>query len=151
MHQNHHAAGHKPTCISSKHQQQNSKRMISTTQQHSTPLQRQQNYSSGLSFQGFPPDQLPSSWIQDIKHATEYISLVFSRHQRQQKAAQQLFTAFLFNQQQKRIKQPRIATLGPSNKTGWTANQEQRPSATTGRIPCSAIRIYQHYTAVLHQ
>ncbi|GMH20963.1 hypothetical protein Nepgr_022805 [Nepenthes gracilis] len=66
----------------------------------STPLQIT-NYSSDDSFQGFPPDQLPSAWIQEIKHATEYIN----RHQRQQKTPQQLFTAFLFNQQQKRKNQ----------------------------------------------
>ncbi|GMH11667.1 hypothetical protein Nepgr_013508 [Nepenthes gracilis] len=34
---------------------------------------------------GFPPDQLPSAWIQDIKPAAENLSLVFNRPlQRQQ-------------------------------------------------------------------
>ncbi|GMH07537.1 hypothetical protein Nepgr_009377 [Nepenthes gracilis] len=45
---------------------------------------------------------------------------------------------------------PCVATLGPSSKAVWTArrrlskDQEQRPSATAGRIPCTTIRSYQH-------
>ncbi|GMH17726.1 hypothetical protein Nepgr_019567 [Nepenthes gracilis] len=58
-------------------QEQTTTRMISTMQQHSTPAPRQNKLDS-LSFQGFPPYQLPSAWIQDIKHAIENLGLVFN-------------------------------------------------------------------------
>ncbi|GMH15556.1 hypothetical protein Nepgr_017397 [Nepenthes gracilis] len=134
MLQNHHAAGHKPTCISSKHRelqkndQHHAARLNTTTgaAKKTTAVASPSRGSHQISFHqhGFRISSMQLnisawSWPGSVgkKTAANDSSLYSSSIS-----------------EEKKKKQPRIATLGPKGKAnghpgGASRNQEQRPSA----------------------
>ncbi|GMH19840.1 hypothetical protein Nepgr_021681 [Nepenthes gracilis] len=113
--------------------QKNDQHHAAKTQHHYC----QQNYSSGLSFLWVLTDQLPSSWIQDIKHANQYISLV-SAGTGKQKSSKRLFLHSSSISKEKNKATKNCNTGTQQSKADRQRNQERRPSLLAG-IPCLAI------------
>ncbi|GMH13975.1 hypothetical protein Nepgr_015816 [Nepenthes gracilis] len=106
-----HAAGHNPTSIASKHQHQTPEREISTTQ-HSVAFPSRGSHQIIFHQQGIS--------ISSVQLNTSAWYSAGTNISRAQLSSTSLQSSSI---RQKRIKQPRSATLEPISKAKWTARR----------------------------